>query len=137
TAFGDTVTVTLSTAATSASPAGQYPIIATLSGPSADNYIIDPAASHFGSMYVLSVGADPSSTAGAKALTFWDNKGNARLIATADLSSLDALNMATQGGSAFDPKSVAQLQRPGSRRRPTPPRPTSWPYSWRRWTSTS
>jgi hypothetical protein len=29
---------------------------------------------------------------------------------SADLSSLDALNLVTQGGSAFDPHSVAQLQ---------------------------
>jgi hypothetical protein len=61
-------------------------------------------------MYVVSVGADPSSTTGAQAVTFWDNKGNARLITAADLSSLDVLNLVNQGGAAFDPRSVAQLQ---------------------------
>jgi hypothetical protein len=110
TAFGDTVTVTLGTAATSASPVGQYPITATLSGADAGNYVINPTTSTTGTMYVVSVGADPTSTTGAKAVTFWDNKGNARLITAADLSSLDALNLVTQGGSAFDRHSVAQLQ---------------------------
>src|SRR5438552_790096 len=36
--------------------------------------------------------------------------GKAYLITAADLSSLDALNLVTQGGAAFDPKSVQQLQ---------------------------
>jgi hypothetical protein len=110
TAFGDIVTVTLGTAATSASPVGQYPITASLSGADAGNYVIDPATSTTGTMYVVSVGADPSSTTGAQAVTFWDNKGNAKLISAADLSSLDALNLVNQGGAAFDPHSVAQLQ---------------------------
>jgi hypothetical protein len=110
TPFGDTVTVTLSTTATSASPVRQYAITATLSGADAGNYIIDPATSTNGTMYVVSVGPDPTSTTGANAVTFWDNKGDARLITAADLSSLDTLNLVTQGGSAFDPRSVAQLQ---------------------------
>ncbi len=110
TAYGDQVSITLSTAATSASPVGQYAITAALSGANAGNYVIDPATSHTGTMYVVSLGADPSSTTGAEAVTFWDNKGNAKLITAADLSSLDALNLVTQGGSAFDPKSVQQLQ---------------------------
>jgi Periplasmic copper-binding protein (NosD) len=110
TAYGDTVTVTLSTTATSASPVGQYAVIATLSGASAGNFVIDPATSTVGTMYVVSVGADPTSTTGAKSVVFWDNKGNAKLITTADLSSLDALNLVKQGGAAFDPKAVQQLQ---------------------------
>jgi hypothetical protein len=60
-------------------------------------------------MYVVSIGADPSST-GAQGVTFWDNKGNARLVTAADLASLDALNLVNQGGVAFDPHSVQQLQ---------------------------
>jgi hypothetical protein len=107
TAFGDTVTVTLGTAATSHSPVGQYAITASLSGADAGNHVINPTV---GTMYVVSVGADPSSTTGAQAVTFWDNKGNAKLITAADLSSLDALNLVNQGGAAFDPRSVAQLQ---------------------------
>ncbi len=106
TSFGDTVTVTFGTAATSASGVGQYPIIASLSGADAGNYVLNQTA---GTLYVVSMGPDPSSTTGAQAVTFWDNKGNARLITAADLSSLDALNLVTQGGSAFDPHSVAQL----------------------------
>src|SRR5262249_27983720 len=102
TPFGDTVTVTLGTAATSASPVGQYAITASLSGDDGGNYLIDPASSQFGTLYVVSLGADPTSTTGAQAVTFWDNRGNARLITAADLSSLDALNLVTQGGSAFD-----------------------------------
>jgi uncharacterized delta-60 repeat protein len=109
TAFGDAVTVTLGTTATAASQVGQCAITAHLSGPGADNYAIAPASTA-GTMYVVSVGADPSSTTGAQAVTFWDNKGNAKLITAADLSSLDALNLVTQGGSAFDPHSVAQLE---------------------------
>jgi uncharacterized delta-60 repeat protein len=110
TPFGDTVTVTLGTTATAASPVGQYAIIATLSGPDAGNYVIDPATSTKGTIYVVSVGADPSSTTGAEAVTFWDNKGNAKLISAADLSSLNALNLVNQGGAAFDPNAVRQLQ---------------------------
>jgi hypothetical protein len=106
---GESVTVTLGTTATSASPVGQYGITATLSGPNAGDFVIDPFASTVGTMYVVSVGADPSGS-GAQAVTFWDNKGNAKLITAADLSSLDALNLVTQGGAAFDPRSVAQLQ---------------------------
>src|SRR5207247_5338196 len=77
---------------------------------SAGNYLIDPATSKMGTLYVVSLGADPTSTTGARSVVFWDNKGNAKLITAADLSSLDALNLVTQGGSAFDPKSVQQLQ---------------------------
>jgi uncharacterized delta-60 repeat protein len=107
TPFGDTVTVTLGTAATSASPVGRYDITASLSGADAGNYVIIPS---YGTLYVVSVGADPTSTTGAQAVTFWDNRGNARLVTAADLSSLDALNLVNQGGAAFDPRSVAQLQ---------------------------
>jgi hypothetical protein len=110
TAYGDTVTVTLSTTATAGSPAGQYAVTATLSGADAADFVIDPATSMMGTMYVVSVGADPSSSTGAQPVTFWDNKGNAKLITAADLSSLDALNLVSKGGSAFDPRSVAQLQ---------------------------
>ncbi len=110
TAFGDQITVTLSTAATSASSVGQYAITATLSGASAGNYVINPATSTMGTMYVVSVGADPTSTTWAEAVTFWDNKGDAKLITAADLSSLDALNLVNQGGAAFDPQAVQQLQ---------------------------
>jgi hypothetical protein len=107
---GDSVTVTLSSPATAASPVGQYDITASLSGAKIADYFIDPATSRFGKVYVVTLGADPSSTTGAQAVTFWDNKGNAKLITAADLTSLDALNLVTQGGSAFDPKSVQQLQ---------------------------
>jgi hypothetical protein len=110
TALGDTVTVTLSTAATSGSAVGQYPIMASLSGPDAGNYTINPATPTVGTMYVVSLGADPSSTTGAQAVTFWDNKGNEAVITAAELASLDALNLVNQGGADFDPHSVAQLQ---------------------------
>jgi hypothetical protein len=110
TAFGDTVTITLGTAATSASSVGKYAITASLSGADAADYFIDLTTSTVGTLYVVSVGADPSSTTGAQAVTFWDNKGNAKLITAAELSSLDALNLVKQGGAAFDPRSVAQLQ---------------------------
>jgi hypothetical protein len=110
TALGDQVTITLSTTATAASPVGQYPITATLSGPAAGNYVLEPATSTVGTMYVVSLGPDPSSTTGAQAVTLWDNKGDAKTITAADLASLGALNLVTQGGSAFDPHSVAQLQ---------------------------
>jgi uncharacterized repeat protein (TIGR03803 family) len=109
TAYGDIVTVTLTTTATAASPVGQYAIKATLSGADAGNYVINPATSTTGTMYVVSLGADPDGS-GAQAVTFWDNKRNARTITAADLSGLDSLNLVTQGGSAFDPHSVAQLQ---------------------------
>ena len=110
TANGDIITVTLGTAATASSPVGQYDITATLSGANAGDYAIDPATSRTGTRYVVSIGADPSSTTGAQAVTFWDNKGNKTLITAADLSSLDALNLVNQGGADFDPHSVAQLQ---------------------------
>jgi hypothetical protein len=110
TGFGSSVTVTLSTAATSASAVGQYPISSQLSAPNDGNsYVINPGSSTTGTMYVVSVGADPSGT-GGKAVAFWDNKGNAKLITAADLSSLDALNLVNQGGAGFDPKAVAQLE---------------------------
>jgi hypothetical protein len=59
---------------------------------------------------VVSLGPDPSSSTGAQAVTFWDNKGNKALITAAELSSLGALNLVNQGGADFDPKAVAQLQ---------------------------
>jgi hypothetical protein len=111
TGFGGSVTVTLSAAATSASAVGQYRISAQLSGPNDGNsYVINPATSTTGTMYVVSVGTDPTDPTHVESVTFWDNKGNAKLITAADLSSLDALNLVTQGGSAFDPRSVAQLE---------------------------
>jgi titin len=110
TAFGDQITVTLGTTATSASPVGQYAITASLSGPNAANYFIDPATSTTGTMYVVSVGPDPSSTTGAQAVTFWDNNHNAKLITAADLSALDGLNLVDQHGNPFDPKSVSSLR---------------------------
>jgi hypothetical protein len=110
TTFGDQVTITLSTTATSTSPTGQnYTITGSLSGAASAGYFIDLTTSTTGTMYVVSLGPDPSSP-GAQAVTFWDNKGNAKTITAADLSSLDALNLVRQGGSAFDPHSVAQLQ---------------------------
>jgi uncharacterized repeat protein (TIGR03803 family) len=109
TPFGDPVTVTLGTTATAASPVDQYAITATLSGADAGNYVINPATSTTGTMYVVSLGADPDGS-GAQTVTFWDSKRNASTITAADLSSLDHLNLVTQGGSAFDPHSVAQLQ---------------------------
>jgi hypothetical protein len=109
TPFGDQLTVTLGTTATAASPVGQYAITATLSGADAGNYVINPATSTTGTMYVVSLGADPDGR-GAQTVTFWDNQRNARAITAADLSNLDLLNLVTQGGSTFDPHSVAQLQ---------------------------
>jgi hypothetical protein len=61
-------------------------------------------------MYVVSLGADPTDPTHVESVVFWDNKGNAKSITAADLSSLDALNLVNQGGAAFDPHSVAQLQ---------------------------
>jgi hypothetical protein len=58
TAYGDQVTVTLSTTATVGSAVGQYPITAVLSGTAAGNYTLDPATSQFGTLYVVSVGAE-------------------------------------------------------------------------------
>jgi parallel beta-helix repeat protein len=110
TAYGDTVTVTLNTQASAGSPVGQYAITATLSGATAGNYILAPVTSRAGTMYVVILGADPTSTVGAQAVVFWDNKGNAKLITSADLSSLDALNLVRQAGTAFDPSAVKQLQ---------------------------
>jgi hypothetical protein len=110
TTFGDQVTVTLSTTATSTSLTGRnYTITGSLSGAASGGYFIDPTTSTTGTMYVVSLGPDPSSP-GAQAVTFWDNKGDAKLITAADLLTLDALNLVNQGGAAFDPKSVAQLQ---------------------------
>ena len=37
-------------------------------------------------------------------------QGHAKLISAADLSSLDLLNLVNQGGAAFDPNAVRQLQ---------------------------
>jgi hypothetical protein len=110
TAFGDQVTVTLGTAATATSPVGRYAITATLSGADAGNYLIDPTTSATGTMYVVSVGADPSSSTGARAVSFWDNRGNARLITAADLTSLDGLNLVGLVGTDFDPHAASQLQ---------------------------
>jgi len=108
TPLGDTVTVILNPPATSGSPVDQYTITPILSGTKATDYAAFLSAP--ATLYVVSVGADPTSATGAQAVTFWDNKGNARLITAADLSSLDALSLVNQGGAAFDPKSVAQLQ---------------------------
>jgi hypothetical protein len=110
TPYGDQVTVTLGTTATAGSPVGQYAITATLSGVDGSNYVIDPVTSHIGTMYVVSLGADPSSTTGAESVVFWDNKGNKALVTAADLASLDTLNLVSNNGNSFDPKAVAQLQ---------------------------
>ena len=110
TAYGDQVTVTLSTTATSTGAVGQYAITATLSGASAGNYVIDPGTSTTGTMYVVSIGPDPSSTTGAQPVTFWDKNHNAKLITKADLLSLDGLNLVDQHGAPFDPTTVAQLR---------------------------
>jgi hypothetical protein len=107
TPFGDTVTITLSTTATSTSPVGQYAITPSVSSA---NYVIDPATSTVGTMYVVSLGADPNSTTGAQAVSFWDNNHNARLITQADLMSLDGLNLVDQHGNPFDPKAVSSLR---------------------------
>jgi titin len=106
TTYGDTLTITLTNAATSASPVGQYTIGANMSGANSGNYILNLTA---GTMYVVSLGADPDGS-GAQAVTFWDNKRNKAVITGTDLSSLDALNLVNQGGAAFDPNAVAQLQ---------------------------
>jgi hypothetical protein len=110
TAFADQVTVTLGTMATSAGAVGQYAITATLSGASAANYFIDPGTSTTGTMYVVSIGPDPSSTTGAQAVTFWDNSHNSKLITKTDLLSLDGLNLVDQHGVPFDPTTAAQLR---------------------------
>ena len=110
TAYGDSVIVTLSTNTTSGSSVGQYAITAGLSGAKAADYFIDPATSASGTMYVVSIGADPTSTIGAESVVFWDNKGNRSLLTAADLSALVALNLVKDNGNAFDPKSVAELQ---------------------------
>jgi hypothetical protein len=107
TASGDVVTVTLGTAATSASPVGQYAITASLSGARAAGYYVFLSAP--ATMYVVSLGADPSSTTGAQAITFWDNKGNKSLITAADLQSLVGLNLVNRDGTPFDPTAVGQL----------------------------
>jgi hypothetical protein len=92
-----------------ASPVGRYAVTATPSGAAAD-YVIDPATSTAGTAYVVTLGVDPSDPTQVESVAFWDGKGNDRLVTAADLSSLDAFNPVTQGGSAFDPRSVAQLQ---------------------------
>jgi hypothetical protein len=107
TQWGDVITMTLNTVATSASPVGQYSIGASKAGSNSGNYVLNVMTPS--TMYVVSLGADPNGS-GAQAVTFWDNKGDAKFITVADLSSLDALNLVNQGGAAFDPKSVAQLQ---------------------------
>jgi hypothetical protein len=40
--------------------------------------MIDAATSTVGTLYVVSLGGDPSSGTGAKAVTFWDDKGTAK-----------------------------------------------------------
>jgi hypothetical protein len=65
--------------------------------------------SRWSSAAVVSLGADPDGS-GAQAVTVRDNMGKATTITAADLSTLDSLNLVTQGGSAFDPHSVVQLQ---------------------------
>jgi hypothetical protein len=111
TGLGGSVTVTVNPLATSGSPVGEYPISARLSGPDDGNsYVVNPATSTTGTMYVVSVGTDPTDPTHVESVTFWDSKGNAKLITATDLSSLDALNLVSQGGTAFDPRSVAQLE---------------------------
>ena len=103
TAQGVTLTITLSSTVTASSPVGVYPIIATVTGAGGINYV-QPTS---GNMYVVTVGHDSST--GAKNVSFWDNKGNAKLITVADLSSLDQLNLKNVNGSNFDPTTAAQL----------------------------
>ena len=110
TAQGDTLTVTLSSAVTGRSDVGVYPITATVTGPASANYV-QPTS---GNLYVVTTGAD--SGTGAKNVSFWDNKSNAKLITTAGLvgiagaqPSLDQLNLKNDNGSNFDPTTAAQL----------------------------
>jgi hypothetical protein len=104
TAQGDTLTITLSSTVTATSPVGVYPIIATVTGPGSANYVLPPA----GNMYVVTIGHDAGS--GAKQVSFWDNKGNAKAITMNDLAALDALNLRNDNGSNFDPSTASQLQ---------------------------
>jgi hypothetical protein len=80
-------------------PAGQYLIHATLSGPAAGNYQVAGT----GTLFVVTVGA-ATDAGGGQNVAFWDNKGNVAFLANATLlQSLDGLNLVTQGGAAFDP----------------------------------
>jgi uncharacterized delta-60 repeat protein len=108
TAFGDTVTVMLGTAATSASSVGQYPTTAILSGPDRGNYVMKQTA---GTMYVVSLGTDPTDPTHVESVVFWDNNHNAKQITLAELSSLDSLNLVDGKGNAFDPGTLGNLQK--------------------------
>jgi hypothetical protein len=107
TAQGDTITVTLGTKATSASPAGTYQIFGTLSGVNAFDYVISPA--NYGTLSVVNVGADPTSS-GPKPITYWDSKDNTSQITAADLQALSGLNLIGDNGRRFVPHTVAELQ---------------------------
>jgi hypothetical protein len=106
TAQGDTLTVTLGSAVTATSLVGVYPIIATVTGAAQANYA-QPAS---GNMYVVTVG--PNAGIGACKVSFWANKGNAKLITAADLIALDQLYLVNnKRASDFDPATADQLQR--------------------------
>ncbi len=103
TAQGDTLTVTLSSGVTGKSDVGAYPIVAAVTGAASANYV-QPTS---GNLYVVTTGDD--SGTGARNVSFWDTKGNAKLITAADLTSLDQLNLRNDNGSNFDPTTAAQL----------------------------
>jgi hypothetical protein len=106
TAQGDALTITLSSAVTATSPVGVYPIVATVTGAATANYV-QPTG---GNLYVVTVGHEAGT--GAKNVSFWDNKGNARLITATDLMALNQLDLVNNNvGSDFDPTTAAQLQR--------------------------
>jgi hypothetical protein len=102
---GDTLTITLSSSVSSASPVGVYGITASVTGPAIANYL--PVAP--GQMYVVTVGPDTTGS-GSRNVNFWDNSRNSMLISTADLLTEDRLNLVNANGSAFDPSAAAQLQ---------------------------
>jgi parallel beta-helix repeat protein len=108
TPLGDTFTITLSTTATSASAVGQYPIMATVSGPNLGNYVILP---NYGTMYVASVGVDPTDPTHVESVVFWDNNHNAKQITLAELQSLDSLHLVDGKGNPFDPSTLGNLQK--------------------------
>ena len=103
-AFGDMLTVTLTSAVSANSPVGTYGVVATVTGAQSANYM-QPSS---GNIYVVTVGQD--SGTGARNVSFWDNKGNAKMITIADLAALDLLDLRNANGSNFDPTTAAQLE---------------------------
>ena len=104
TAQGDVLTVALSSTVRANSPVGTYPITATVIGAASANYVTPAAAN----MYVVTIGKDTGT--GGRGVSFWDNSGNSRLITSADLASLDSLNLVNASGSSFNPTVASQLQ---------------------------